>query len=284
MANDDIRGTITDQNGTPVEGATVYLFSEDSPNIVETATTDANGAYVFTRHGDGDGTTQTWHVAAVYEDATGTLFNTFSKPGVEAALVAIPNDEIDFFEDGDIAEYSGNVGAFAVQTATVKEGNYALEGSMSSGNAVAIRSATGLPHYPERGDEIRLWVRFSGDQPAPGFAWAQTNNGADRYIIDYRDDSGEWRLRSRVNDSPTTLDSFSDDGTQGVWYFVWVREYLPDGTISATIYDGDPTDDTNEIGTLSANNLDHDTGEIELSINDSSGGSSTVFIDGIAYA
>jgi hypothetical protein len=196
----------------------------------------------------------------------------------------IPDSEIDHFEDGDISEYSGNTGAFTVQSTTVKEGSYALEGSMSSGNAVKIASSSGLPYYPQRGDSIGYWVRFSGDQPNPNFRWAETNSGADRYNLDYRDDSGEWRLRSRVGDSPSQLDSFAYSPTQGAWYYAYVEDYLSDGTIFVSIYEGDPTVDSNQIGTLSATNSDHDTGGISFGVNDSSGGSTTAYFDHVSYS
>jgi hypothetical protein len=196
---------------------------------------------------------------------------------------AIPNKEIDHFEDGNLSEYSAETGSFSVQSSVVKKETYALKGSMGGGDAVVIKSSSGLPHYPQRGDEFSFWIRYSGDQPGVGINFASTNGGDDRYSIDYRDSSSKWRLRSRINDSVTNLDSLSDDGTQREWHFVWVEKYLSDGTISVSIYDGDPTNDKNKIGTLSANNSDHNTGDIRIFVNDSSGGSTTGYFDHISY-
>jgi len=97
MAKNDIQGQILDKEGTVVEGATVYLFSQDNTNIVAQTTTDVNGEYIFKTHPDANGTTQNWHVAAQYDDGN-ELFNTASKPFISASLeqkVTIP-DSVDY--------------------------------------------------------------------------------------------------------------------------------------------------------------------------------------------
>lgn len=97
MASDDIRGTIIDETGTEIEGATVYLFSDDAAaeaDLVATTTTDANGEYQFEVYPDGSGATRSWHVAATYEDGTGDLFNMLSKPRVDAALEGVPDSTV----------------------------------------------------------------------------------------------------------------------------------------------------------------------------------------------
>jgi len=64
MASDDIQGTITDDTGTAISGATVALWLQSSPGQVVTTTTDASGNYIFENHPDADGTSKTWHLAA----------------------------------------------------------------------------------------------------------------------------------------------------------------------------------------------------------------------------
>jgi len=205
-----------------------------------------------------------------------------ARAGLLSSRVARPDAEIDHFEDADLSEYSGDTGSFSLQTSTVKVGTYALEGSMSSGNAITITSTSGLPHYPERGDEIGYWVQFSGNEPSVGFRWATSNGIDDSYNINYRDSSGQWQLRSRTNGSPTTLDTLADNPSENVWHYVYLTDYLSDGTINVEIYEGEPTDQSNLIGTLSANNSDHDSGGISISVNDSSGGSTTGHFDHIS--
>jgi len=89
MADDDIQGQITGPDGNPVEGAKVYLFREDatstSANSVATATTDANGEYIFTSHPNDTSNLEKWVVTAKYESG-GTRYQYRSLWGVQAAI------------------------------------------------------------------------------------------------------------------------------------------------------------------------------------------------------
>ncbi len=99
MASDDIQGTIVDQGGNAVEGAVVYLFSQDNTNVVAKTTTDANGNYIFNSHPDGDGSSQNWHIVAEYDDGT-NYYNTYSKPYVNAQVFSpIPDSGIYLHDD-----------------------------------------------------------------------------------------------------------------------------------------------------------------------------------------
>jgi hypothetical protein len=99
MANNDIQGTITYSNGNAVQGAKVYLFSQNNPNKVKQTTTDANGDYIFKQHPDGSGSAQDWYVAAYHDDGTNE-YQAFSEPGVVANISSVPVRAIDFFEGG----------------------------------------------------------------------------------------------------------------------------------------------------------------------------------------
>lgn len=85
MGNNDIRGTVTDAQGDPIQGATVSLFLADEASAVRETTTDSNGEYIFDLHPDGTGSSEDWHVAVSYTDANGTQ-NALSKPFVSASL------------------------------------------------------------------------------------------------------------------------------------------------------------------------------------------------------
>jgi len=85
MTDSDIRGTVTDAQGDPIQGATVSLFLADQASAVRETTTDSNGEYIFDLHPDGTGSSEDWHVAVSYTDANGTQ-NALSKPFVSASL------------------------------------------------------------------------------------------------------------------------------------------------------------------------------------------------------
>lgn len=84
MANDDIQGQVTDSSGNPIDGAEVYLFSQDNVNTVLQTTTDVNGNYIFENHPDGDGTSQQWYVTTSHTDVE--QFTAYGKPYVSAQL------------------------------------------------------------------------------------------------------------------------------------------------------------------------------------------------------
>lgn len=90
MADDDIRGTVTDSGGNPVQGATVVAFEQDNIANIASVTTDSNGNYVIDNSNlSGDGP---WHVTARWDDGSGNQFNSLSKPYVSANISsAIPD-------------------------------------------------------------------------------------------------------------------------------------------------------------------------------------------------
>lgn len=82
---------------------------------------------------------------------------------IDGSVVWVAKTIIDDYEDGDIAEYGGDTTNFTVQSTTVAEGTYALEGTSSG----FITSHSGLPNYPSQGDtwKVNLYMASSGAQP-----------------------------------------------------------------------------------------------------------------------
>lgn len=97
MANGDIRGTVTDQSGNPVQGAVVEVTRAESSgtpeegNVIRT-TTDSNGDYQINGFPNGDRTSDEWHVAAYYYDGSDWV-PAVNRPAVTASLgsSAIPD-------------------------------------------------------------------------------------------------------------------------------------------------------------------------------------------------
>lgn len=115
MAQDDIQGVVTDENGDPVQDAVVALFPNGgTEETVVYTTTDSNGEYLFDSHPYGDGTTQQWHLAARYDDGSGN-FNSLSLPYVSADLPssAIPDSAIHHYptDEGSGTTLTDNVAA-----------------------------------------------------------------------------------------------------------------------------------------------------------------------------
>jgi len=74
MTDADISGQITDETGSPISNAEVYLWREDlagSGGVVASVTADSSGNFAFTEHPDATNSTQSWHVAA--EDPNGNV-------------------------------------------------------------------------------------------------------------------------------------------------------------------------------------------------------------------
>jgi hypothetical protein len=86
MAQYDIRGTVTDEQGNVIPNARVYLFRMDNPQSVVSTTADGNGEYVFTDHPDSTGNPQEWFVAAEYTDGGGTQYNVLGQPYVQSSV------------------------------------------------------------------------------------------------------------------------------------------------------------------------------------------------------
>lgn len=117
MAQNDIRGTVTDEQGNVIPNARVYLFRMDTPQTVVSTTADGNGQYVFESHPDSTANPQQWFVAAEYTDGGGTQYNVLGQPYVQSPMkLPIPDSgdlhaHYDFTkEDGTtpVIDQSGN--------------------------------------------------------------------------------------------------------------------------------------------------------------------------------
>lgn len=270
MTNDDIRGTITDGDGSPITGAVVQLTPIDGANgdAVIYTETDTAGDYAFYRHPQGDGTTQEWHVVASYDDGSGT-FNTLSKPGVTAAIeqgFGRPRTEVDFFNDGDLAEYSGDTGAFSTTSSgTIYEGSHAL--TFTSGNNKSIYSTSGLPTYPSRGDVIslRLYIPTSSGDTSSQYEFQFFGGNQDGYRVRFNEGAGDLILENAANATVLVSDT-SVSYPIGEWLRCEIDTSAPDD-ITVTL--GDLT--ATQIAQITATDGTHDSGGIGFGNSDDSG-------------
>jgi len=228
MTDNDIRGTVTDAQGDPIQGATVSLFLADQASAVRETTTDSNGEYIFDLHPDGTGSSEDWHVAVSYTDANGTQ-NALSKPFVSASLpdftfpVAASNlvawypfDPSEGARDqtggvagvGDPKDYSGTVNGATYQA---NGGVVDINSGSGSGAYDFEYSGSGSSDHINIGDpilsdgqssfSISCWVyanSYTNDymravashDGSDGFWFGPDDDGIDRWDFNWRDVNG----------------------------------------------------------------------------------------------
>lgn len=150
---------------------------------------------------------------------------------------------IDDFEDGDIAEYSGDTADFNVQTTTIKKGAYALE---SSGLDSSIYSTAGLGAYPSQGDTFRCYIYPNQAGAGVGEIWFATTDSNNTYFAAMNNGTSNFQIGKRDAGSKTNFASQSYNWNSE-WYEFEI-EWLSDGTINATAYDSAGT----QVASLSA--------------------------------
>lgn len=182
MTDNDIRGTVTDETGNPIEGAVVALIPDEESggdNALYT-TTDANGEYLFGAHPQGDGTTQQWHIVAQYQDGGGS-YNTLSRPNVSAALPEgglIPDSvEYQVAAEDFASPWPFSIGNTEMSVSGLTESNGLVSGDGDHGTADGPQNhAAGRSSF---GVALSLGFDALGDYQA--FCGALQNNA--RFVI-----------------------------------------------------------------------------------------------------
>jgi len=203
-----ISGTVEDETGSAIDGATVYVIEESTNSVAAVTTSDSVGSFEVTGLSD----TETYHVGAQYDDGS-TKYAGESYPFVEPFTELGP---IDDFEDGEIDEYSGDKVSFSVQNSVVQEGTNALQMSNDDGASNEIRSTSGLPRYPSEGDTFSFRVYFENSDSAAEmhFGVQDSDNYYRARIIP---SVGEISLGKYVSGSLTNLDTDFGSIPTGEW-------------------------------------------------------------------
>jgi hypothetical protein len=165
-----------------------------------------------------------------------------------------PPTVIDSFEDGDIAEYGGDTGAYTARddSTIAVDGSWSLEATTTA--FTTITSESGLPTYPQQGDEWRVWMRVDDDGGSNSYAghYFATGN-SDNYWARIRPDDNTFQLD--LSGSGMFTNSVTID--LGTWYEVRIR--WDDGStfggqqgdVEATLFDAS--------GTQLSQHLENDT-------------------------
>lgn len=153
---------------------------------------------------------------------------------------------VDDFEDGDISEYSGDTGGFAVvdgsnTTPDPVSGQYMLEAQVGQ---IDITSLSGLDHYPVPGDTIEYWVwpgTSSSDIQDLVFKWAVqgTSRGSDGYQLTIDQAEGEDLRFDLRNGGASTLGTATDiNFNTSEWHKISI-DWGTDNSFEISVYDAD---------------------------------------------
>lgn len=147
-----LSGTCT-LDGSAISGAAVYLINTDDGAVEATATTDANGEYTFSSVPGG-----TYHVAAQYDDGSGTQYNAPSKPFITLESSVTVLDDYESGSPGD--RYAWHPGDYEFTTTDPLEGTQSLRSTSSyariAGTTTGLETPRGYQY------EIRTSAEASG--------------------------------------------------------------------------------------------------------------------------
>ena len=163
-------------------------------------------------------------------------------------VYTIPDSAIDYFEDGNLNNYEGDLDAFSI-TSNSLSGEYSL--LMNSDPLVEISSLSGLDNHPVKGDIVRYIVRSDEGNGGIGAVIGADSGGGVSGEINVRDD--ELRLVKYIgnNDTQTVSVSLSANQTyEGVLEWHDGSGSEPEDTFVFTAYEWDGSRGA-EVGGLS---------------------------------
>ena len=114
--------------------------------------------------------------------------------------IAIPDSAIDYFEDGNLNNYEGDLDAFSI-TSNSLSGQYSL--LMNSDPRVESLSLSGLDNYPVKGDIVRYIARSDEGNGNIGAVIGADSGGGVSGDINVRE--GQLRLVERFGNSKQTV-------------------------------------------------------------------------------
>ena len=162
--------------------------------------------------------------------------------------ITIPDSAIDYFEDGNLNNYEGDLDAFSI-TSNSLSGQYSL--LMNSDPFVESLSLSGLDNYPVKGDIVRYIARSDEGNGNIGVVIGADSYGGVSGQINVRD--GELRLAQYLNGQygQTVSVSLSANQTyEGVLEWHDGSGSEPEDTIVFTAYEWDGSRGA-EVGGLS---------------------------------
>jgi len=165
---------------------------------------------------------------------------------------AIPDSPIDYFEDGDLTEYSGATSGYTVQSNTVYEGEYALEaiGDGGSQHYVIYDDSVTI----EDGDAVRCYVNMTSGQFGLGVELqSATSTNYTGYLIVVRNGGDFSILKDGFSIGNDNLDTTSIGDISGSFHYIDVD--LSNG-IAAELFDSND----NSVASVSSSDNEYSSG------------------------
>jgi hypothetical protein len=246
----EISGTVKDETGSSIDGATVYVVRASDDSIAGVTTTNVSGEFQFTGLSD----TETYHVGAQWDDGS-TKYAGESFPFVEPYTDTGP---IDDFEDADLAEYSGDIVSFQVQNNIVYERTEALEMTNDDDSRHEIYSldGDGLPRYPSSGDTFSFRIYFENADSSGEF-WFGVQDTDNLYRAMVQPNISGIEIRKADGGFVSTISNTSAAIPIGEW-LEGVIEWKSNGDITFTLNDASGA----EVASASGNDGTYSSGGI----------------------
>lgn len=175
---------------------------------------------------------------------------------------------IDDFEDGDLSEYSGDVGDFTVDSdPPVIEGTNSLKVTDPGGGVAIFSDSLGTI---SQGDSVAWYVNTLDNNPPRTRFGAQ--DGINHYSVQHRPGPDDLRLYETNGGTATVLSSVSVPLNTSTWYEI-VVVWSEDGMITAIIYDVDQTtgERQGELARVSAVDTTFESGGVAFRTGSASG-------------
>jgi len=182
---------------------------------------------------------------------------------------------VDDFEDGDVAEYSGDTGSFDVTSNRVQNGSLSLE-TTTAGN-ISMTSTSGLDRYPEAGDTFRVWWQpEEGDTSTDDrlFFASQSTSVDNNYRVHLYPQQNEFAFAKFEGGSQTRLAVSNQSYTDNTWYEVEV-EWGANGSFTVTLFD----DTGSQLNQLTPTDTTFSSGGVGFQHRDADGNGITSWFD-----
>lgn len=175
-----------------------------------------------------------------------------TRAGVFGSGSAITDSTIDYFEDGDLTEYSGPTSGYAVQSDTVYEGDYALEATGDGGDQHYVIYNDGVTI--EDGDALRCYVNITSGEFGLGVELqSATSTSYTGYFVYIRNNNDFSILKDGFSIANDNLDTTSIGDISASFHYVDVD--LSSG-IAAELFDSNG----NSVASVSSSNNDYTSG------------------------
>ena len=260
--NNTVEYNATDSVGNVESTQKTYVLLDDTPPIWQNLQDNTSGS--LQELGKTVNISVGWNDTYVGFRETKFAINDSSSFSNESTTT---ETDLDNFEDNDLSEYSTVSGSASTvsssdQSANPKHGEYMLDINGDGSNSGVIRSTSGLPYYPERGETFEYWLYSdssgsTGQESGLSFG---VQNSSYRYESEILYDYGSYGIVvEQIQNNSVVDQSISDAITfnQDEWHRFKIDWGSQD--INVSVYDSSET----FLGNTTLSNTAYDSGGIE---------------------